>query len=328
MIKQELSDKIRIAGFICTIMVLYRHSLNYLAFFNSWSGYGINKMIQGNVLTFTEIAVPFFFIISGFFFFKYSYSFNTYTTMIKKKYKSLLIPYIIWNIGGLLMLYAVDKSKIGNTFIYYTENLLYSKWNGPLWYIRDLIIMMILVPIYQWIYYVNKFWLYSIFSIILFLYWIPVDISLLSSEGLFFFFIGGILSKHDLLSQKCSYIITLLLFILWLGLSINIIAINSIYVHRINTLIGIFVFWQLLNYIPYKKILIKLSSYSFLIYVMHSYIVKILKKTIAHFFYGNEIAALITFLILPPITAYIIILIGKNWKKFSTKTYNIVTGNR
>ena len=64
---EELSNKLRIAGFICTVMVLYRHSLNYMAFFNSWTGFGINKVIQGSTLNFTEIAVPFFFIVSGFF---------------------------------------------------------------------------------------------------------------------------------------------------------------------------------------------------------------------------------------------------------------------
>ena len=63
-----LSNKIKVGMFLCTIMVLYRHSVNYLAFFNSWEGFGINKIVQGTIGYMTEIAVPFFFIISGFFF--------------------------------------------------------------------------------------------------------------------------------------------------------------------------------------------------------------------------------------------------------------------
>ena len=51
--------------FLCTIMVLYRHSVNYLAFFNSWNGFGINKIVQGTISSLTEIAVPFFFIVSA-----------------------------------------------------------------------------------------------------------------------------------------------------------------------------------------------------------------------------------------------------------------------
>lgn len=69
MIDMELSSKIKIASLLCTMMVVYRHSLNYLAFFNSWTGHGISGFVEDGVSLLTEIAVPYFFIISGFFFF-------------------------------------------------------------------------------------------------------------------------------------------------------------------------------------------------------------------------------------------------------------------
>ena len=43
---KDLSVKISIAGFICTLMVVYRHSLNYLAFFHSWSPQGLNGIVE------------------------------------------------------------------------------------------------------------------------------------------------------------------------------------------------------------------------------------------------------------------------------------------
>ena len=101
MIDMELSSKIKIASLLCTMMVVYRHSLNYLAFFNSWTGHGISGFVEDGVSLLTEIAVPYFFIISGFFFFRISYyEKNNYFKMLKKKAKTLLIPFIFWNIVG------------------------------------------------------------------------------------------------------------------------------------------------------------------------------------------------------------------------------------
>ena len=45
---KDLSVKISIAGFICTLMVVYRHSLNYLAFFHSWSPQGLNGIVDAS----------------------------------------------------------------------------------------------------------------------------------------------------------------------------------------------------------------------------------------------------------------------------------------
>lgn len=61
MIDMELSSKIKIASLLCTMMVVYRHSLNYLAFFNSWTGHGISGFVEDGVSLLTEIAVPYFF---------------------------------------------------------------------------------------------------------------------------------------------------------------------------------------------------------------------------------------------------------------------------
>ena len=330
---EELSNKLRIAGFICTVMVLYRHSLNYMAFFNSWTGFGINKVIQGSTLNFTEIAVPFFFIVSGFFFFKRSYySIESYRRMIEKKFRSLFVPFLIWNILGMFILLVVsDYGRIGDSILVCVENLFYSRWNGPLWYIRDLMIMMMFVFVYNWVFIVNKIWLYGFIALLLYFYWIPVDTNLLSSEGMFFFFVGGIISKNDkILRKRIPVYMMWILVVLWIYISMDSIILRNIYLHRCNTIIGICAFWQLLNYIPdnLKCSMLKYSSYSFLIYVMHPYMIKIIKNSVAYFFFGNEQVALVTFIILPIMVTFIIIYIGGYWKKFSCKTYDIVTGNR
>lgn len=68
MIDEQLSEKIKIAGGICTVMVVFRHSLNHIAFWGQWNPNSISGFIEGGISTLTEVAVPLFFTISGFFF--------------------------------------------------------------------------------------------------------------------------------------------------------------------------------------------------------------------------------------------------------------------
>lgn len=86
-----LSDKIRVISFLCTVMVVFRHSLNLQAFGLSSYGNPHVAIIEHGISKITEVAVPYFFIISGYFFLRYSYYGNgEYMTMVRKKYEHYL----------------------------------------------------------------------------------------------------------------------------------------------------------------------------------------------------------------------------------------------
>lgn len=72
--------------------------------------------------------------------------------MLKKKAKTLLIPFIFWNIvgGGILCLY--NRAQVGDSIVNCVQQLFMSNWYGPLWYVRDLMTLMLLVPLYGWIF--------------------------------------------------------------------------------------------------------------------------------------------------------------------------------
>lgn len=332
MINKQLSNKIKIASFLCTIMVLYRHSLNYLAFFNSWTGIGISKRIEDMMSILTEIAVPFFFIISGYFFLNHSYyTKNAYKSMLIKKIKTLVLPFFIWNIVGAFFLLAIDPTKIGNSITSCLMNILQSKWYGPLWYVRDLIIMMFFIPLYNWIFIYNRKWLYLIVWISTFFIWQPVSSSVLSSEGIFFFLIGGIISKYDnVLSVKIPTKSLFLIWAIWISTSVTIMSSTNIYLHKLNILIGIIVFWSTIDYLnkTINRKLLLYAEFTFFLYVMHAYIMKAIKQGIGALFFGNDIAALITYITLPLLTITIICYLGKFWKALSPKSYKIAIGGR
>lgn len=334
MIDKILSDKIKVTSLIATIFVLYRHSLNYFAFFGTWTGVGINKIIQDSVMCFTQIAVPYFFVISGFFFCKKQYnSYSKYKVLLLSKVKTLLIPFIIWNLLCFVILYILDNNTFNNNISLKSliQDLILSKWNGPMWYIRDLFILMMLIPIYQWIINSKYILLQLIPLFIMFFIWIPVDSSFISSEAIFFFYIGCMISSKDkILKYKMKKYMLIFPLLFWILYSTGIFPYKNIFIHRFNTIIGLIIFWQVIDAIPKSvfKYIIKYSSFSFIIYASHSYIIKILKNGIALFFKGNELIALLTFILLPIITSILVINIAKQWKKHFPISYNISTGNR
>lgn len=117
----------------------------------------VTELISHNI---GRIAVPTFFFISGyFFFFKQpdNYDLGTYTANLKKKTRTLVLPYLAWNFiyWGLIWAKVNLGARVGITaYDYEIETLAKPLWahlidslNYPLWYLRDLICMNLIAPV-------------------------------------------------------------------------------------------------------------------------------------------------------------------------------------
>lgn len=331
MIDVKASSKIKAAGFLCTIMVVFRHSLNLQAFWGTEEISNVCSFIEFGCSTLTELAVPFFFMVSGFFFFKYNYyESGTYLKMLRKKVRTLFVPYVIWNIIGLIILLVTFQFLFYDKWYEYVMGLVLSDYYGALWYVRNLMLLMLIVPIYNWIYLVNSKMLYLIILFILLYFWVPVDCSWNSVEGILFFFIGGVFSKFpSCVSFKSNGIIVVLLSLLWVSLCF-LHPFWSSCIHKITTLTGVFCFWQLLDWINANKskLLSRLSKYSFFIYVTHLYFIKAFKVLLAHIFPANEIVALCSYIFLPIFTVSVLGFVGSIWNMLDNKSFSLFTGGR
>ena len=120
-----------------------------------------------------RIAVPLFFAIAGYLFFKSvtSFTFQTYIGKLRKRFKTLFVPYIFWNLLVILITFAVQTFtsyyhdqplvkdySVGDWFwalFYYNNigtdgtNLVFQSQPAAfqLWFIRDLMIIMLFSPL-------------------------------------------------------------------------------------------------------------------------------------------------------------------------------------
>lgn len=122
------------------VLVTYAHSYGgvaegYSLIGSGWDTYEVLKIVMSQTLV--KVAMPTFFVMSGYLFFANVEKFNKeiYQQKLWRRIKTLLIPYIIWN---LLM---AAKLKMFSLSIFWTPA------NMPLWFLRDLMIVSLLTPI-------------------------------------------------------------------------------------------------------------------------------------------------------------------------------------
>lgn len=297
----------------------------------------ITEYVLGDIIA--TIAVPLYFIISGYLFF-YQTNFNkdTYLRKIKKRSKTLLIPYFIWNIIAYLI-YLINHQFDVYTFImsflvvHPDGRTGSSPMDGPLWFIRNLFIIMLISPIiYTLIKRMKTWWLIPFL-----LLWIS-GFSIFNNGimiAFIFFSLGASLSicKHHLVINRHLAFFSLL-FLITITLRYCLHYDNTTYIlSKINILAGILFCISLATYInkhynieSYTRFL---GSISFFIYCLHDLMlpyvktlwINIYRSTAISFNGWIYIAVIVTDICLC-ILIYIII------QKLSPRLTNLLIGGR
>ena len=140
--KKELSqyDLINQLRLPMIILVTYAHSYGGVAegygiMTGGWDSYEVLKIIVSQTLV--KVVMPVFFVMSGYLFFANVTQWNTqiYWQKIKRRFKTLLNPYLIWNLLMAVKLHT------------YSLSIFWEPANMPLWFLRDLMVVSLLTPI-------------------------------------------------------------------------------------------------------------------------------------------------------------------------------------
>lgn len=112
-----------------------------------------------------QIAVPVFFFISGYLFFLKldDWNWSTWIRKLKSRVNSLLVPYLIWNVLAFLAtaIMTIKSPHPTDYYHYFIDNgCLRIFWDMPggsspadfpLWFIRDLMVCVVLSPAIWWL---------------------------------------------------------------------------------------------------------------------------------------------------------------------------------
>ena len=213
----ETSQKIRNMGLMCAMLVVSIHV--------AWphdeplsAGWFVFHGLKGG---YAGIAVPFFFMASGFFLSMHFDENGWWAREAGKRVKSLVVPYVIWSVIALaaaLCLYMVsdhvDHLPFGTSIRPLLDNLWLKLFGfdftdvpflAPLWYVRCLIVFVFLSKLFKYV--VGRFgwlWLMSAFAFYMASGYIPDETCRdvfrggFSSLGIFFFSAGVYIGMHGI----------------------------------------------------------------------------------------------------------------------------------
>ncbi|MBO7132517.1 acyltransferase [Candidatus Saccharibacteria bacterium] len=289
-----------------------------------------------------SIAVPLFFFLSGFTMFR-NYTLKHYPSKLKTRAKSLLLPYLIWNIISLLFIILCTYTPLANyisgreIFTPSTNNILEGiflyKYNFQFWFLYDLIIYTLLTPLTYFL--IKNKYLGALSSIIiLFLPTLFTSLLHLNLNFTIFYFLGCYCGKHylnlfALPSSKKTVSLSCLLFFIFLILKIllnfGILSPPSILPNII--LIGLlFSFWFFSDCFIQKLQPKKYTAETFPIYTLHTYFLAAIIKTI--YLLGPKTTSMLFFneIISSLLTVIIVTLIAYYWHKKLPRIYSFMFG--
>ena len=308
------------------------------------------------------VSVPVYFVISGYVFFLIKkFDSHTYIHKLQNRVKSLLVPYIIWNTIALLMV-IIKELPIFSSFLsnpnvelnLSIENILSAYWkydgslnpinvektyfpiNTALWFIRDLMIIVITTPIiYQGIKKLRELYIIPLAILYIVSYYMGKHTMIISS--FFFFSWGAYMSVQgiDFIALFKKYGFISIIIYLLCGTT-YFVEVDNNWITCTCKLISTIVFpvmafniasWLISD--RKVKVISFFSSASFFIYITHCLLVHRVTKILNVILQpSSDIAICITYIVSCITTIFILLLSYYLLSKYCPKFIKVIAGRK
>ena len=298
--------------------------------------------------------MAFFFILSGFLFFQnFNLSLNSYLQKLKSRFWTLLVPYLFWNLAVFAMvLIALNipatssliqghyKKFIGDYSVANFINSVTGYRNGPIayhfWYVRDLIGMVILSPVFLLVARKIPYLGLALFAAP-WLLKLPLGFIKIQRLGLLFFYLGCLIAvqKLDLtwLNRRKSLIIGI-----YLAMSVVLAIMQTSEIETFRYLfdcctkvVGTMAIWCASDLITGKlqNVCLNLSGLAFFVYASHEPTVTVLKEFFALVSKNpNSITVIVHYLLILTISTLVALAVGNLLQRYTPKFFKVITGAR
>lgn len=328
---QRISNKITHLYFVMAILILNLHSAYMYLFETSDIAMIINQVVK----IICNMSVPTFFFISALLFYRNCEN-KQYKNVVLGKLKTLIIPYVCWNIicfplkeiKNVLTNGDVSTSSVGEAI----WNILMSEYDPVLWFIRILFIYFLAYPIMLAI--VKKPAI--CFSTILVLFFINIYIGPTTGYSsirywLPIYMLGAYLGywKNDEFFKKTSKSkdthISIAIFILIGLIAFAYVSDYGMYICR---MISPLCYWKIGDIFLTDKSPYWIEKQSFFIYCIQM-IFSVFAQKIWILTFGNQpLSAIFSNIGIPIMLLFIIAIVAYLFYKIAPKFYGFLTGGR
>ncbi len=347
---QYLSDKLKVLSLVSILLVLYIHSgFHDFEIGDMPANNAVQELISGMM---GRCAVPLFYVISGWLFFRsLPDGIGSVWTKMRKRVRTLLVPYLVGCVFCVAFSVAVavapgtSKYMNGSIMPLFDEGLgtilcsiFYRAENGSpvayqLWFLRDLIILVATAPV--WYYALRRLrwgWVAVAFALSY------VDIPHLPTVALFWFTLGGQLTTVDVEGKKvirggqilAPIFLVLSVVQVWLGES------QGWTLWKVPiTLMGVASIWGCYNAVVRQgfvlaahRWLMTACGYTFFIYLFHVPTLNVVRKIIVAVIGKTQTGYMVSYLASPWVFALAAVLVGMLLRRYTGKVYLTCTGGR
>jgi len=345
------SDLVKAMRFPLIVVVVICHALIYSAHpmqptaTGEYAFYFFSELISHN---FGKIAVCWFFVFSGYFFFfnmkeELLWTKDGFAYKWKKRIRTLLVPYLAWNLIAVaavaIKVFICNKLGVAND-----EGELFSVkagplfWfitgpaNFPLWYMRDLLILSVLAPVIYYFFKYLKIWGLVLLTLVYLSPWNP---NMPGMRAIFFFGLGAYLGIFKINMLEICRKVKVPALILCIVLVIIATFLNFSKWHELALRVfypfGMITFMNicdgLIDNEARKNRLIGLASYVFFIYAAHEvYILGWTKGLIIRLIGDSLLAQFIGYLIVPVIVLAVCMILYRILNKIMPKALAFISG--
>lgn len=289
------------------------------------------------------VAVPLFFLLSGIALFR-NFKLSSYQTKLRSRLKTILIPYLLWNMVGMLFCLFLTYTPLHNyissrelfepSIKNILEGIFLFRYNVHFWFLYDLIIYIILSPlIYLLI--SNKF-CGIIFGILLLI--LPIFTESFLHLNLYFtafYYFGCFFGKHYLSPFTKPAKKTVIMASGAIALFTIVVRMLSIYniisPHPILSQLNLFLLalstWFFIDLVIPK---IKARPYTaefFPIYTLHPYFLSVIVKLFSLISNNNSLWLLVSEISSTCLAFVLVTYISYLWHQKLPKSYHLAFGS-
>lgn len=347
-ISKNVSEGFQIANLLATVLVI---SIHYNSKYHipvtdigSW-----NYILQEYVTNaLSRIAVPFFAFSAGVFFFLKYIDLNSYVSNLKKRSRTLLIPYLIGCSVVLVCEYILrlmhgEEYELG--ILQLLRNAYLHPYSVQYWFLRDLMLLSAISPLIFWLNKSTK----GLISVVWGCFWlfeIPVTPKLegwylINIETLFFFSLGGAFvgwgAKAFNVFENADFrlsVFFLFVFASLMALRVYLaptfnnwyrvdFSIQTLLLHKLAIVIGIFGLISLSCKIKSDKLLY-VSGFTFFVFLYHLFPLSKVITKIGNFIVADQYLFYLTF----PLATIMSFGIAQLFNKYAKYFYDLLSGAR